>query len=128
MINQTVSINNFSGLLKDEELPAGDLQTVLLVLSEISQKQDHFQANTSELVQLAAQHSPTFQALPAERQSFFRSVLSMPVFFYTVPLSDDEAAEWEKLDDKDALQWQQKPDFLPRRGRMCVVIPLVPRA
>ncbi|PBU55843.1 hypothetical protein BB543_24160, partial [Escherichia coli] len=65
MINQTVSINNFSGLLKDEELPAGDLQTVLLVLSEISQKQDHFQANTSELVQLAAQHSPTFQALPA---------------------------------------------------------------
>ncbi|MCS5985482.1 hypothetical protein LNO19_26410, partial [Klebsiella quasipneumoniae subsp. similipneumoniae] len=48
---------------------------------EISQKQDHFQANTSELVQLAAQHSPTFQALPAERQSFFRSVLSMPVFF-----------------------------------------------
>lgn len=61
MINQTVSINNFSGLLKDEELPAGDLQTVLLVLSEISQKQDHFQANTSELVQLAAQHSPTFQ-------------------------------------------------------------------
>lgn len=61
MINQTVSINNFSGLLKDEELPAGDLQTVLLVLSEISQKQDHFQANTSELVQLAAQHSPTFR-------------------------------------------------------------------
>ena len=61
--------------------------------------------------QLAAQHSPTFQALPAERQSFFRSVLSMPVFFYTVPLSDDEAAEWEKLDDKDALQWQQKPDL-----------------
>ena len=111
MINQTVSINNFSGLLKDEELPAGDLQTVLLVLSEISQKQDHFQANTSELVQLAAQHSPTFQALPAERQSFFRSVLSMPVFFYTVPLSDDETAEWEKLDDKDALQWQQKPDL-----------------
>ncbi|MGE9750880.1 hypothetical protein [Escherichia coli] len=113
MINQTVSINNFSGLLKDEELPAGDLQTVLLVLSEISQKQDHFQANTSELVQLAAQHSPTFQALPAERQSFFRSVLSMPVFFYTVPLSDDEAAEWEKLNDKDALQWQQKPDYSP---------------
>ncbi|NUB65156.1 hypothetical protein HUC49_22930, partial [Escherichia coli] len=56
-------------------------------------------------------HSPTFQALPAERQSFFRSVLSMPVFFYTVPLSDDEAAEWEKLNDKDALQWQQKPDL-----------------
>ena len=111
MINQTVSINNFSGLLKDEELPAGDLQTVLLVLSEISQKQDHFQANTSELVQLAAQHSPTFQALPAERQSFFRSVLSMPVFFYTVPLSDDEAAEWEKLKVKDAFQWQQKPYF-----------------
>ncbi len=100
MINQTISINDFSGLMKNEELPAGDLQTVLLVLSEISQKQDHFQANTSELVRLAAQHSPTFQALPAERQSFFRSVLSMPVFFYTVPLSDDEAAKWEKLDDK----------------------------
>nr|ADQ43859.1 hypothetical protein ETCK41_p34 [Edwardsiella tarda] len=38
-------------------------------------------------------------------------MLSMPVFFYTVPLSDDEAAEWEKLNDKDALQWQQKPDL-----------------
>ncbi|MER3868586.1 hypothetical protein J8865_25710 [Klebsiella pneumoniae] len=128
MINQTVSINNFSGLLKDEELPAGDLQTVLLVLSEISQKQDHFQANTSELVQLAAQHSPTFQALPAERQSFFRSVLSMPVFFYTVPLSDDEAAEGEKLNDKASLQWQQTPDLSPPRGRIYVVIPSVPRA
>ncbi|HFU6556121.1 TPA: hypothetical protein ACGPDZ_005556, partial [Klebsiella variicola] len=32
------------------------------------------------LVQMAAQYSPAFQKLPADRQAFISSVLSMPLF------------------------------------------------
>ncbi|MFW8177392.1 hypothetical protein ACOIDK_26665, partial [Klebsiella pneumoniae] len=41
---------------------------------------DRFLINSSELVQMAAQYSPAFQKLPADRQAFISSVLSMPLF------------------------------------------------
>ncbi|MEH5143222.1 hypothetical protein [Enterobacter cloacae] len=111
MADSTITINDFADLLEQEDLPQETLQTLLIVLSEISLKADRFEANTGELLALAREHSPTFQQPPADRREFFSSVLCMPVFFYTVPLSDDEAKEWEKLNDKEALAWERKPDL-----------------
>lgn len=111
MTNTTITINEFTDLLEMEALPADTLQTLLIILSEISQKKDRFEANTGELLALAQEHSPTFQQTPADRRDFFSGVLCMPVFFYTVPLSEDEAKEWEKLNDKEALAWERKPDL-----------------
>ncbi|NTZ47713.1 hypothetical protein FCM30_18400 [Lelliottia aquatilis] len=99
MLSQTITINDFCDLLEDEELPPDALTLILTILSEISLQADSFEANTPELVQLA-QHSPTYLELPADRQAFFASVMTMPVFFYEVPLSPEEARQWEKEDKK----------------------------
>lgn len=110
MIDQTVTLEDFTDLLTDEELTPDALECILAVLAEIKPHAVSFQANTPELVQLAALHSPTFRVLPASRQQFFSSVLTMPVFFYTLPLSEEEADQWEKLSDKEALTWERNPD------------------
>ncbi|ECJ2502734.1 hypothetical protein HB034_004544 [Salmonella enterica subsp. diarizonae] len=109
-IDQTVTLEDFADLLADEGLTPEALESVLAILAEINPHKASFQANTPELVQLAALHSPKFQALPATRQRFFSEVLTMPVFFYTLPLSEEEADEWEKLDNKEALAWERNPD------------------
>ncbi|TDN48063.1 hypothetical protein [Scandinavium goeteborgense] len=110
-IDQTTTVEAFADLLADEGLSPEALEDMLAVLAEIKLHTASFQANTSELVELAALHSPKFQALPAERKRFYTSVLSMPVFFYTLPLSEEEADEWEKLNDKEALAWERKQDL-----------------
>ncbi|HHS8295455.1 TPA: hypothetical protein ACTT0P_004225 [Yersinia enterocolitica] len=96
MIDQTVTLEDFSDLMADEDLNPEALETILCIIAEISTKTDSFQANSSELVQLAALHSSKFQTLPAGRQEFFASVLTMPIFFYELPLSPEDARQWEK--------------------------------
>ncbi|HGF3272612.1 TPA: hypothetical protein ACGAHT_004580 [Salmonella enterica subsp. enterica serovar Newport] len=93
MIDQTVTLEDFADLLADDGLPPDALEEILAVLAEIKPHAVSFLANTPELVQLAALHSPKFQALPASRQQFFASVLTMPVFFMT-PQSEEEADEF----------------------------------
>lgn len=100
VLDQTITIEDFADLMADDlaeaELAPDTLEKLLAVLAEIKPHAPSFQANTPELVQLAAQHSATFQALPADRQRFFTSVLSMPVFFFTLPLGEEEADRWMK--------------------------------
>jgi hypothetical protein len=110
-VGQTVTLEEFADLLADEDLPPEMFEEILAIIAEIRTKTRTFQANSPELVQLAALHSPKFQALPATRQRFFSEVLTMPVFFYTLPLSEGEADEWEKLTDKEALAWKRSPDL-----------------
>ncbi|EOX8956953.1 hypothetical protein ACPW5J_004335 [Enterobacter hormaechei] len=98
MIDQTVTLEAFADLLADDDLPPEALEYHLAILTEIKPHADSFQANTPELVQLAAQHSPTFQALPAQKQQFCASVLTMPVFFMTLPLNEEEADEFMRED------------------------------
>lgn len=96
MIDQTVTLEDFADLITDEALTPEALEIVLCIIAEISTKTDSFQANSSELVQLAALHSSKFQTLPAGRQDFFASVLTMPIFFYDLPLCEEDARQWEK--------------------------------
>ncbi|HFX0507615.1 TPA: hypothetical protein ACIDXJ_005401 [Klebsiella pneumoniae] len=67
-------------MLNEENLPQEHHVMVLAVLADISLHTDRFLINSSELVQMAAQYSPAFQKLPADRQAFISSVLSMPLF------------------------------------------------
>lgn len=94
MIDQAVTLEDFADLLADDDLPPDELERHLAILAEIRPHAATFQANTPELIQLAALHSPTFQGLPAQKQQFCASVLSMPVFFMTLPLSEEEADEF----------------------------------
>lgn len=96
MIDQTVTLEDFADLVADEDLNPEALEVLLSIIAEIRIKADSFQANSSELVQLAAMHSPKFQVLPAGRQEFFASVLTMPTFFYELPLSPEDARQWDK--------------------------------
>ena len=93
-IDQTVTLDDFADLLADDDLLPDALEEILAVLAEIKPHALSFQANTPELIQLAALHSPKFQALPAVKQQSFASVLTMPVFFMTLPLSEEEADEF----------------------------------
>lgn len=85
MINTTVTINDFADLLELEDLPPETLQTLLLILSEVSLKKDRFKANSGELLILAVNHSPTFQALSPQKQELICAVLCMPLFFLSQP-------------------------------------------
>lgn len=96
MLDNTVTIEDFADLLADDDLPPETLELLLGILADIRPHAATFQANTPELVQLAALHSPAFQALDARKQSFLASVLTMPVFFMTLPLSEEEADEFMK--------------------------------
>ncbi len=73
-------IEKFIDILNEENLPQEHHVMVLAVLADISLHTDRFLINSSELVQMAAQYSPAFQKLPADRQAFISSVLSMPLF------------------------------------------------
>ncbi|WP_200780742.1 hypothetical protein [Klebsiella oxytoca] len=80
-MNEHITIAQFTDILNAEGLSRENHVLVLTVLADISRHTDRFQVNSTELVQLAAQYSPAFQALPAEKQAFISSVLSMPLFF-----------------------------------------------
>ncbi|MCK6942916.1 hypothetical protein [Enterobacter roggenkampii] len=94
-MDQTITVNDFCDLLEQEELPPEVLKQMRLIMSEISVKTDKFQANTHDLLQLA-QYSPTFLKQPADRQQFLAHIMTMPVFFMTLPLGEEEADEWMK--------------------------------
>ena len=79
-MNQYITIEKFIDILNEENLPQEHHVMVLAVLADISLHTDRFLINSSELVQMAAQYSPAFQKLPADRQAFISSVLSMPLF------------------------------------------------
>lgn len=81
MLDQTVTLEDFADLVADEGLTSEALEVFLSIIAEIRAYAYSFQANSPELVQLAALHSPTFQILPAGRQEFFASVMTMPIFF-----------------------------------------------
>ena len=76
-MNRYITIEKFIDILN---LPQEHHVMVLAVLADISLHTDRFLINSSELVQMAAQYSPAFQKLPADRQAFISSVLSMPLF------------------------------------------------
>lgn len=80
-MTQPVTIESFANLLAEEALPQEYSVLVLAILAEISPHATAFRVNSSELVQLAARYSPTFQALNADKQAFVSSVLTMPLFF-----------------------------------------------
>lgn len=94
MIDQTVTLEDFADLLEDEEFKPETLELLLKVLAEIKPYATSFQGNTPELVQLAALYSLTFQTLPAERQRSFASIMTMPIFFMTLPMNEEEASQW----------------------------------
>ncbi|HEY3985229.1 hypothetical protein [Cedecea sp.] len=96
MIDQTITLESFADLLVDEGLTSAFLESILSILAEIKPHAAAVQANTPELVQLAALHSATFLALPAQKQQFCASVLSMPIFFITQPSGEEEANQWMK--------------------------------
>jgi hypothetical protein len=80
-MNRYITIEKFIDILNEENLPREHHVMVLAVLADISLHTDSgFLINSSELVQMAAQYSPAFQKLPADRQAFISSVLSMPLF------------------------------------------------
>ncbi|CCI78515.1 unnamed protein product [Klebsiella pneumoniae subsp. rhinoscleromatis SB3432] len=89
MTDTTVTINDFADLLEMEALPAETLQTLLIILSEISLKRDRFESNTGELLILAVNHSPTFQALSLKKQELICAVLCMPLFFLSRPPDEE---------------------------------------
>lgn len=80
-MNQHITIESFISILEDECLPQEYHVLVLEILAEISHHSTEFRVNSSELVQLAALYSPVFRALPANKQAFITSVLTMPLFF-----------------------------------------------
>lgn len=80
-MNQHIAIESFADLLAEEGLPREYHVLVLVILAEISPDAKMFRVNSSELVQLAALYSPTFRALPSDKQAFVSSVLTMPLFF-----------------------------------------------
>lgn len=96
MIDQTITLESFADLLVDEGLTSAFLESIQSILAEIKPHAAAVQANTPELVQLAALHSPTFQCLPTQKQQFCASVLNMPIFFMTLPLGEEEADEFMK--------------------------------
>ncbi|EEW2040086.1 hypothetical protein ACPTC0_004668 [Escherichia coli] len=96
MATDTITIEEYKTLLLRELLPDDELELIIQILTEISFHSTEFQPNSPELVQLATQHSPTYQAISEARKTFLSSIMNMPIFFYTVPLSPEEAEEWEK--------------------------------
>nr|AVI43423.1 hypothetical protein [Klebsiella pneumoniae] len=78
-MNRYITIEKFIDILNEENLPRSIMLWCWLFL-RISLHTDRFLINSSELVQMAAQYSPAFQKLPADRQAFISSVLSMPLF------------------------------------------------
>lgn len=85
MTDTTVLISDFAGLLELEGLPEETLNTLRHILAEISLKKDRFEANTGELLILAVNHSPTFEALSPQKQELICAVLCMPLFFLSQP-------------------------------------------
>lgn len=96
--DQTVTLEDFADLLADEELTPEALEDILAVLAEIKPHATSFQANSPELVQLATLYSHKFQTLTAGWKTFFSSVLSMPIFFMTLPMDEENASKWMKED------------------------------
>ncbi|EEE2004515.1 hypothetical protein CI266_004949 [Salmonella enterica subsp. enterica serovar Kotte] len=96
MTTNIITIEEYQELLLRELLPDDILELMIQILTEISSHATEFRANSPELVQLATQHSPTYQAIAEARKTFLSSIMNMPIFFYTVPLSPEEAEEWEK--------------------------------
>ncbi|MCV6862045.1 hypothetical protein MZC50_09060 [Yersinia pestis subsp. pestis] len=96
MLDQTVTLEDFADLVADEGLTPEALEAFLSIIAEIRIKAESFQANSPELVQLAALYSPKFQMLPAARQEFFASVMTMPIFFMTLPMGEEDADQWMK--------------------------------
>lgn len=94
--DQTVTLEDFADLLADEELTPEALEDILAVLAEIKPHATSFQANSPELVQLATLYSHKFQTLTTGRKTFFSSVLSMPIFFMTLPMDEKNASKWMK--------------------------------
>ncbi|AYN25693.1 hypothetical protein D8682_01015 (plasmid) [Buttiauxella sp. 3AFRM03] len=94
--DQTVTLEDFADLLADEELTPEALEDILAVLAEIKPHATSFQANSPELVQLATLYSHKFQTLTTGRKTFFSSVLSMPIFFMTLPMDEENASKWMK--------------------------------
>ncbi len=79
-MNRYITIEKFIDILNEENLPRGASCYGAGCSCDISLHTDRFLINSSELVQMAAQYSPAFQKLPADRQAFISSVLSMPLF------------------------------------------------
>lgn len=94
MTRETLTIEEFAGLLANEELPPDKLEILLQILAEIAPTAPRFQPNTAELLDLASEYSPAFRALPPDGQAFACAVLSMPLFFFTVPEREDDALSW----------------------------------
>lgn len=94
MTTRTITLEAFAGLLANEALPPDKLEMLLQILAEIIPHRACFQPNTAELLDLASDHSPAFQALCPDSQAFVCAVLSMPVFFFSVPESEDDAGQW----------------------------------
>lgn len=96
MNNQTMTLDYFAGLLDEEDLTKKERETILAILAEIKPHATAFHYNTPELVELATLYSPIFQALPAKKTALITSVLKMPIFTFTLPLSEEEADQWMK--------------------------------
>jgi hypothetical protein len=94
MTTQTIAIKTFAGLLANEELPPDKLEILLQILAEIAPTAPRFQPNTAELLDMESEHSPAFRALPPDGQAFACAVLSMPLFFFTIPEREDDALSW----------------------------------
>jgi hypothetical protein len=77
-MNRYITIEKFIDILNEEISPEHHVMVLAVLI--ISLHTDRFLINSSELVQMAAQYSPAFQKLPADRQAFISSVLSMPLF------------------------------------------------
>lgn len=96
MLDQTMTLEYFAELLDEEDLTTKERKTILAILAEIKPHASAFHYNTPELVELATLYSPIFQALPAKETALFTSVLMMPIFTFTLPLSEEEADQWMK--------------------------------
>lgn len=87
----SITLREFDRLLReDDELPAEMADLVGNVIVETFAATVTFEVNSNTLANRAARHSPTFKRLGPVRQRSVKSILTMLVFFFTVPSDDPE--------------------------------------
>lgn len=89
-MDQSITLEEFENLLLQDELADETMVLINTIFTELRPHITSFQANSHELVQLSSFHSPTFSSLTADRQQFLCGIMTMPVFFYSVPEGNDE--------------------------------------
>lgn len=85
MIAAPITIDDFEYLIRDEGLTDEYLLVMTSILNEVKPHVKTFNANTDELISIAAQHSSTYSLLTDERKESFNGLLRMKVFFCSDP-------------------------------------------